>query len=94
MIGFGDPIFDPQARAQASAEIKGSKSRLLAKTRAYTDFWKGSQIDRAALAASLPPLLDTADERTAVNEVVAQAGGAKDIDDQLRTADAVRPRFQ
>jgi cytidylate kinase len=42
----------------------------------------------------LAGLLDSAEERTAVNEVVARAGGAKDIDDQLRTADAVRPRFQ
>ena len=41
----------------------------------------------------LAGLLDTTEQRTAVNEVAAQAG-AKDIEDQLRTADAVRPRFQ
>jgi cytidylate kinase len=42
---------------------------------------------------TLAGLLDKAEERAAVNEVAAEAG-AKDIDDQLRSADAVRPRFQ
>ncbi len=41
----------------------------------------------------LTGLLDNSDQRTAVNEVAASAG-ARDIDDQLRSADAVRPRFQ
>jgi cytidylate kinase len=42
---------------------------------------------------SLTGLLDTSEQRLAVNEVAASAG-ARDIDDRLRTADAVRPRFQ
>jgi cytidylate kinase len=42
---------------------------------------------------SLTGLLDTSEQRLAVNEVAAGAG-ARDIDDQLRTADALRPRFQ
>lgn len=42
---------------------------------------------------ALAGMLDKAEERAAVNEVAAEAG-ARDIDDQLRTADAVRPRFQ
>jgi cytidylate kinase len=42
----------------------------------------------------LAGMLDKAEERVAVNEVAAEAGGAHDIDDQLRSADAVRPRFQ
>jgi len=41
----------------------------------------------------LAGLLDTAEERAAVNEVAAEAG-ARDIEDALRTADAVRARFQ
>jgi cytidylate kinase len=41
----------------------------------------------------LTGLLDTSEQRMAVSEVAALAG-ARDIDDQLRTADAVRPRFQ
>jgi hypothetical protein len=45
---------------------------------------------------TLAGLLDTSEERTAVTEVAALAAGAGagDIDDQLRSADAVRPRFQ
>jgi cytidylate kinase len=42
---------------------------------------------------SLAGMLDTAEERAAATEVAAQAG-ARDIDDALRSADAVRPRFQ
>jgi cytidylate kinase len=42
---------------------------------------------------ALAGMLDTAEERAAVSEVAAQAG-ARDIDDGLRSADAVRPRFQ
>lgn len=42
---------------------------------------------------TLAGLLDTAEEREVVNAVAAQAG-ATSIDDKLRTADAVRPRFQ
>jgi osmotically-inducible protein OsmY len=43
---------------------------------------------------TLAGLLDTSEDRTAVTEVAAHAAGATDIDDQLRSADAVRPRFQ
>jgi cytidylate kinase len=44
---------------------------------------------------TLAGLLDTSEQRTAVSEVAAQAAaGAGEIDDQLRSADAVRPRFQ
>jgi cytidylate kinase len=42
----------------------------------------------------LAGLLNTAEERTAVTEIAAQAAGAGEIDDQLRSADAIRPRFQ
>ncbi len=42
---------------------------------------------------TLNGMLDTAEERAEVNEVAAQAG-ARDIEDALRTADAVRPRYQ
>lgn len=42
---------------------------------------------------TLAGMLDTAEERAAATEVAAEAG-ARDIDDTLRSADAVRPRFQ
>jgi tetratricopeptide (TPR) repeat protein/CHAT domain-containing protein len=65
MIGFGDPIFDPTERAKAVVERGGSRSRA-AITRAYSEFWQGSSLDRKALALALPTLLDTADELQAV----------------------------
>ncbi len=42
---------------------------------------------------TLAGMMDNAEERAAAAEVAAQAG-ATDIDDALRSADAVRPRFQ
>jgi cytidylate kinase len=50
-------------------------------------------VKAAAGRVLLTGLLDTSEQRLAVNEVAAGAG-ARDIDDQLRTADALRPRFQ
>jgi cytidylate kinase len=54
---------------------------------------------RVAVTASqgcvtLAGLLDRLEQRTAVNEIAGGAEGVHGIDDQLRTADAVRPRFQ
>jgi cytidylate kinase len=43
---------------------------------------------------TLAGMLDNAEQRTAVNEVAAGVDGTREIDDQLRTTDAVRPRFQ
>ena len=66
MIGFGDPIFDPAERAKASAERSATKRRAAAMTRAYSEFWQGTSLDRKQLAQGLPSLLETADELTAV----------------------------
>ena len=43
--------------------------------------------------ATLAGALDTADQRSAVNEVTATVLGVREIDDQLRTQDGLRPRF-
>jgi CHAT domain-containing protein len=66
MIGFGDPIFDPAERARALAERGATKSRAAVMTRAYSEFWQGSSLDRKKLAQALPSLLETADELEAV----------------------------
>jgi CHAT domain-containing protein/Tfp pilus assembly protein PilF len=78
MVGFGDPIFDPAERATAlAARTKPARqtaatrglSKLMARptiTRAYSEVWQGSAIDRAKLGQALPSLLDTADELRAV----------------------------
>jgi CHAT domain-containing protein len=75
MIGFGDPIFDPAERAKALAARGGTKSRAAAMTRAYSEVWQGSGIDRKALAQALPSLLETADELTVV---AARLGASRD----------------
>jgi tetratricopeptide (TPR) repeat protein/CHAT domain-containing protein len=66
MVGFGDPIFDPVERAKALAERHQSEGRAKVATRAYSEFWKGSNLDRTMLSKALPSLLDTADELKAV----------------------------
>jgi cytidylate kinase len=38
-------------------------------------------------------ILETVDERSAVNEIAASVQGVREIDDQLRTKDGLRPRF-
>lgn len=42
---------------------------------------------------TLAGMVDSAEQRTAVGEVVAGVEGVREIDDQLRTQDAIRPRF-
>ena len=49
-----------------------------------------TQAGRAQLAG----ILDTIDERSAVNEVAASVPGVREIEDRLRTKDGLRPRFQ
>jgi tetratricopeptide (TPR) repeat protein/CHAT domain-containing protein len=71
MIGFGDPVFDPDQNAgdvrDAAARPGTSKSAARNLTNApYTDFWQGAGIDRGKLAQALPRLPDTADELKAV----------------------------
>lgn len=43
---------------------------------------------------TLAGLLDRLEQRAAVNEIAGAAEGVHGIDDQLRTADTIRPRFQ
>jgi len=81
MIGFGDLVFDPAERARALAERGATKSRAAVMTRAYSEFWQGSSLDRKTLALALPSLLDTADEL----EAVATKLGASRSDIHLQT---------
>jgi CHAT domain-containing protein len=75
LVGFGDPIFGPE-----QPEISPVRSaKVAAKTRAYGDYWTGSEINRAALA-SAPRLPETADELKAI----AQKLGAPASDVYLR----------
>jgi CHAT domain-containing protein/Tfp pilus assembly protein PilF len=73
MVGFGNPVFDPNAPAVSGAAKRmasNSAARSLT-TGAYTDFWQGAGIDRARLSKALPALPETADE---LNTVAKQLG--------------------
>jgi CHAT domain-containing protein/tetratricopeptide (TPR) repeat protein len=78
MIGFGDPIFDPAARAKVLGE-RSARVRATAKG-GYSEYWQGAAIDRAKLTLALPPLPDTADEL----EAIARKMGASASDIHLR----------
>jgi hypothetical protein len=74
LVGFGDPVFDPDERAKALAERRATQARV-AVARGYGDFWQGPGIDQAKLARYLPSLLDTADELKAVAAKLGAATG-------------------
>jgi CHAT domain-containing protein len=61
LVGFGDPVFDPNEPGAGGAPRGVSRSAA----RAYTDFWQGVGGDRAKLS-SLPRLADTAEELNAI----------------------------
>jgi CHAT domain-containing protein/Tfp pilus assembly protein PilF len=75
MVGFADPVFGSESSVSQSAPIN-----LAAKTRSYTDYWRGASIDRAALSSALPRLAETAEEVKAVGKSL----GASDRDIFLR----------
>lgn len=90
LVGFGDPVFAPDAGSspvisprKGGQVIPGStgskKIKVAANTRAYSDFWRGQQVDRDKLAQALPPLPESADELRAV----AQRLGAPKSDIHL-----------
>jgi hypothetical protein len=79
LIGFGDPIFDPNEPPAAAGQ---RTARRGVNTRAFNDFWHGVDADRSKLS-SLPRLADTADELSAI----AHSLGAPTSDVHLR-ADA------
>ena len=63
MTGFGDPQFDP---AQAGGDKRAATKTAARGAGAYTEFWRGSGVDRSRLAQALSQLPDTADELNAV----------------------------
>jgi CHAT domain-containing protein len=75
LIGFADPVFNPDAPAGAIRKVSRTTARSVS-TRGFADFWTGAGVDRAALARALPQLPDTADEVKAV----ARSVGAPDGD--------------
>lgn len=75
LIGFGDPMFKEEPAPSGKQRV--ALQRTAAKTRAYSEYWRGASVDRAKLADALPALPDTADELQAV---AAKVGApARDI---------------
>ena len=64
LIGFGDPVFKDEPAPSGTQRVAVIKTA--AKTRAYTDYWRGAGVDRDKLADALPRLEDTGDELKAV----------------------------
>ena len=61
LVGFGDPVFRLGSSPQRTASRK-----VAVKTRAYSEYWRGNEINREALARGLIALPETADELKAV----------------------------
>lgn len=69
MIGFGDPLFQPEAAPASKTQQRAAKKA--AKTRALSDYWQGAGIDPAMISQALSQLPDTADELKAVAQKLA-----------------------
>jgi CHAT domain-containing protein/tetratricopeptide (TPR) repeat protein len=80
LVGFGDPIFDPNELKAPAGQRTASRNAV--QTRGYTEFWQGVEGDRTKVS-SLPRLADTADELNAI----AKSLGVEASDIHLR-ADA------
>jgi len=65
MVGFGDPVFDPDERAKALAVRRAAQTGVAAPPEVAVAPGNASS-DRAELARHLPSLLDTADELRAI----------------------------
>ena len=77
LLGFGDPIFGPEEPQGPPANRGRSRSLV---TRAYSEFWRGANVDRKKLGETLPRLEETADELKSI----AQKVGAPMSDLKLR----------
>ena len=64
MVGFGDPVFAPPKALPSRRPTATVK--IAARTRAYSDYWRGASVDRAKLAEALSPLPESAEELKAV----------------------------
>ena len=61
LVGFGDPVFK-----RGSAPLQPASRKIASTTRAYSEYWRGSEINRENLANGLIPLPESADELKAV----------------------------
>jgi tetratricopeptide (TPR) repeat protein/CHAT domain-containing protein len=66
MVGFGDPVFQKNPGASGRQRSLVSKEKVPS----YTEFWRGANVDRAALSSKMPQLPETADELKTVAKIV------------------------
>ncbi|MFY9625948.1 MAG: CHAT domain-containing tetratricopeptide repeat protein [Rhodoplanes sp.] len=72
LLGFGDPVFGPEQSSDGEGRRGGSRSLV---TRAYSEFWRGANVDRQKLGESLPRLEETADELKSVAKTLSAPMG-------------------
>lgn len=80
LLGFGDPIFGPE---QPSVPGRRGTSRSVV-TRAYSEFWRGANVDRQKLGETLPRLEETADELKAIAKTLGAPMGDIWLRDKAR----------
>jgi CHAT domain-containing protein/tetratricopeptide (TPR) repeat protein len=81
-IGFGDPVFGSEQPTPGGQR----KTRITAKTRSYSEVWRGAGVDRDKIAQALQRLEDTADELKAVAEKTGGSPGDIHLREQASEA--------
>jgi CHAT domain-containing protein len=74
MIGFGDPVFDPDKKTRISALPTGGAAEQASMLRAQSEYRSDDSPDQRTLSQALPPLPETAEE---LREVAAKVGSAE-----------------
>lgn len=73
LVGFGDPVFGGDDKAEPAPDQARGRSRSI--TRAYSEFWRGAGVDRGKLSEALPRLEETAVELKAIAKRVGASPG-------------------
>src|SRR5262249_8082766 len=76
LIGFGNPVFK-----RNSPPVPETSRKFASATRAYTEYWRGDEINREALSNGLVPLPETADELKAVAASVGAGSNSLYLED-------------
>ena len=98
-VGEVKSLVESEAFAETDASRQQLEDLALAwRVRAALRVSARTRDARAAVSAergriTLAGVLDTAEEQLAMSEVAATVKGVREIDNQLRTADGLRPRF-
>ncbi|MGE0285352.1 MAG: tetratricopeptide repeat protein [Bradyrhizobium sp.] len=82
MVGFGDPVFNPNETKVASSRAIATNATMIAQKRSFAGYWKGAGVDRSLLSQALPRLPETADE---IEQIAGKLGASRD-DIYLRQA--------